>query len=80
MKKIVSIIAIAFLSLNVSAQEVKAVAKEKTKKESCCSKKDSKSMTMTAEEVATCQAKCKADGKKCKALGKKQESASGKKC
>lgn len=80
MKKIVTIIAIAFLSINVNAQEVKAVPKEQNKKESCCSKKDSKSTPMTAEDLATCQAKCKADGKKCKADGKKQEPASGKKC
>jgi hypothetical protein len=73
MKKIVTIIAIAFLSINVSAQEVKAAAKDKTKKESCCSKKETKSKKMTAEEVAKCQAKCKADGKKC-------DTGAGKKC
>ena len=80
MKKIVTIIAIAFLSINVNAQEVKAVAKEKTKKESCCLKKDGTSTPMNAEEIAKCQAQCKADGKKCKADEKKQEPTSGKKC
>ena len=73
MKKIITFIAIAFLTINLSAQEVKTVATEKAKKESCCAKKDSKTKGMTAAEVAKCQAKCKAEGKKC-------DSGSGKKC
>lgn len=70
MKKIITVIAIAFFTINLSAQEVKAT-KEKAKKESCCAKKESK--TMSASEIAKCQAKCKAEGKKC-------DSGSGKKC
>lgn len=66
MKKIVTFVAIAFLTLSVNAQEVKAVAKEKAKKESCCAHKDTKAKTMTAAEVAKCKAKCKAEGKTCK--------------
>lgn len=73
MKKILTLVAIAFLTINLSAQEVKAVAK--AKKESCCAKKDSK--TMTAAEVESCKTKCKAEGKKCTATMAK---ASGKKC
>ena len=73
MKKIVTFLAIAFLTINMSAQEVKTSSKDKAKKESCCAKKDSKSKGMTAAEVAKCQAKCKAEGKKC-------DSGSGKKC
>ena len=73
MKKIVTFLAIAFFTINMSAQEVKVSSKDKAKKESCCAKKDSKSKGMTAAEVAKCQAKCKAEGKKC-------DSGSGKKC
>lgn len=73
MKKIVTFLAIAFLTINMSAQEVKTISKDKAKKESCCAKKDSKSKGMTTAEVAKCQAKCKAEGKKC-------DSGSGKKC
>ena len=73
MKKIVTFLAIAFLTINMSAQEVKTSSKDKAKKESCCAKKDSKSKGMTAAEVAKCQAKCKAEGKK-------YDSGSGKKC
>ena len=73
MKKVISFIAIALFTITISAQEVKPATKEKAKKESCCAKKDSKSKGMTAAEVAKCQAKCKAEGKKC-------DSGSGKKC
>lgn len=66
MKKIITFVAITFLTINLSAQEVKAVAKEKAKKESCCAKKDAKEKTMTAAEMAKCKAKCKAEGKTCK--------------
>ena len=77
MKKIITFAAIAFLTINLSAQEVKAVAKEKAKKESCCAKKDAKSKGMTAAEVEKCKTKCKAEGKKCDASMAK---TSGKKC
>lgn len=73
MKKVISFIAIAFFTINLSAQEVKTVTKEKAKKESCCAKKDSKSKGMSATEMEKCQAKCKAEGKKC-------DAGSGKKC
>ena len=73
MKKIITFVAIAFLTINLSAQEPKTIAKEKAKKESCFAKKDGKSKGMSAEEVAKCQAKCKAEGKKC-------DAGSGKKC
>ena len=73
MKKIITLVAIAFFTINLSAQEVKAVAKEKTKKESCCAKKDANAKAMSSAEVAKCQARCKAEGKKC-------ETGSGKKC
>ncbi len=76
MKKIIACIAIAFLTVNLSAQESKTATKEKAKKESCCAKKDSKSKAMSADEIEKCQAKCKAEGKKCDASAK----ASGKKC
>ena len=77
MKKIIACIAIAFLTVNLSAQESKTATKEKAKKESCCAKKDSKSKAMSADEIEKCQAKCKAEGKKCDASSAK---ASGKKC
>lgn len=77
MKKIVTIVAIAFLTISVNAQEIKAVTKDQAKKESCCAKKDSKSKGMTAAEVEKCKTKCKADGKKCDASMAK---TSGKKC
>lgn len=77
MKKIITFVAIAFLSINLSAQEVKVVAKDQEKKESCCSKKDAKSKGMTAAQVAKCKSKCKAEEKKCDAS---MDKASGKKC
>jgi hypothetical protein len=77
MKKIITFVAIAFLTISVNAQEVKAVAKDQAKKESCCAKKDSKSKGMTAAEVEKCKTKCKAEGKKCDAAMAK---TSGKKC
>ena len=77
MKKIIVCIVIAFLTVNGSAQEVKTATKEKTKKESCCAKKDSKSKGMSADEIEKCKVKCKAEEKKCDASMAK---ASGKKC
>ena len=73
MRKIIMFVAIAFFTISVGAQEVKAVAKEKAKREFCCAKKEAKSKTMSAADVAKCQAKCKVEGKKC-------ETGSGKKC
>ena len=77
MKKIVSVLAFAFVTIVGTAQENKTNPQEKTKKESCCSKKDSKSRAMSAEMLEKCQVKCKAEGKKCDAAMAK---ASGKKC
>ncbi len=77
MKKIVTVLAIAFVTIVGSAQENKANPQERTKKESCCSKKDSKSKAMSAEMLEKCQVKCKAEGKKCDATMAK---ASSKKC
>jgi hypothetical protein len=53
----------------MTAQETKQEKKEMA----CCSKNAKKSN----DEVAKCQAKCKAEGKKCDA---KAHKASGKKC
>lgn len=77
MKKSIVCITIAFLTINLSAQESKTATTEKAKKESCCAKKDSKLKAMSADEIEKCQAKCKAEGKKCDAPTAK---ASGKKC
>lgn len=77
MKKIITLVAVALLTINLSAQEVKSGAKDSAKKESCCAKKDSKSKGMTAAEMEQCKTKCKAEGKKCDATKAK---ASGKKC
>ncbi|MFV8373982.1 hypothetical protein [Flavobacterium sp. LB1P71] len=62
MKKIITLITIAFFSVTVGAQEVKPVLKEKAKKESCCTKKDSKSK---AEGKKCDPSMAKANGKKC---------------
>nr|WP_309757128.1 hypothetical protein [Flavobacterium sp.] len=77
MKKIATVLAFAFVTIVGSAQENKTNPQEKIKKESCCSKKDSKSRAMSAEMLEKCQVKCKAEGKKCDAAVAK---ASGKKC
>ena len=77
MKKIFTVLALAFVTIVGSAQENKANSQEKTKKEFCCSKKDSKSKEMSAEMLEKCQVKSKAEGKKCDAAMAK---ASGKKC
>lgn len=77
MKKIITLLAIALFTINASAQDAKPAKKEKTKKESCCMAKESDAKNMSAEDVAKCQVKCKADGKKCSAKTSKKE---GKKC
>lgn len=61
MKKIVIAIAVVLFSINVGAQQTKTTTKATSKKESCCKK------AMTAEEIAKCQEKCKAEGKECTA-------------
>lgn len=69
MKKVIAILALAFFTVSMTAQETKQAKKEM----SCCSKHTK----MSADDVAKCKAKCKAEGKKCDA---KMEKASGKKC
>ena len=66
MKKFIILLAIGLFTINVGAQETKPATNETTKKESCCAKKDAAAKTMTAEEIAKCQAHCKAKGKECK--------------
>lgn len=89
MKKIITLMAIGLFTLNAAAQEAKPLAQEKAKKESCCTAKASDEKAMTTTEVAKCQAKCKAEGKKCEAtMAQKEEkkcdekmaTAEGKKC
>lgn len=77
MKKIITLLAITLFSLNASAQEAKPAKKEKPKKESCCMAKGSDAKAMSADDVAKCQMKCKAEGKKCDAKESKKD---GKKC
>ena len=67
MKKILTVLAIVLFTINASAQEAKAVAKETPKKEACCAKHDANAKAMTSEEMAKCKAKCKAEGKVCTA-------------
>lgn len=69
MKKVIAILALAFFTVSMTAQETKQEKKEMA----CCSKNAKKSN----DEVAKCQAKYKAEGKKCDA---KAHKASGKKC
>ena len=69
MKKVIAILALAFFTVSMTAQEPKQEKKEMA----CCSKNAKKSN----DEVAKSQAKCKAEGKKCDA---KAHKASGKKC
>lgn len=68
MKKIVTALVIVLFTITASAQETK------TTKGSCCAK------TMTASEVALCQAKCKAEGKVCTAKETAKCDSKVKKC
>jgi hypothetical protein len=67
MKKIITLIAIGLFTINATAQDGKKVVKKEAKKESCCSAKADDHKAMTADAVAKCKAKCKAEGKKCDA-------------
>lgn len=67
MKKIIILLAIVLFTINASAQQTKPVAKETTKKEACCAKHDANTKAMSSEDIAKCQTKCKAEGKKCAA-------------
>ena len=77
MKKILTIVAIALFTFTAGAQEKNVVAKEVAKKEKCCAKKESAAKTMTADEIAKCKIKCKAEGKKCEHA---MADTKGKKC
>jgi hypothetical protein len=77
MKKIITIVVFGLFTLNAAAQEAKPVAIKKAAKESCFAAKASNNKAMTSNEVAKCQAKCKAEGKKCEATMAQTE---GKKC
>jgi hypothetical protein len=66
MKKIIILMAIGLFT-NTAAQDGKKTVKKEAKKESCCAAKASADKAMTATEVAKCQEKCKAEGKKCDA-------------
>lgn len=78
MKKLLTVLAIVLFTINANAQEAKAVANETPKKEACCAKHDAKAMT--SEEIAKCQAKCKAEGKVCSAGEMAQCKKDEKKC
>ena len=73
MKKIITLLTIALFTINSNAQQATAAKQEKSKKEACSMSHDGASKKMTAEEVATCKAKCKAEGKKCDAKATKKE-------
>lgn len=72
MKKIVAALVIVLFIITASAQDTKTI--KSTTKESCCAK------TMTAAEVAKCQAKCKAEGKVCTAKEAAKCGTNTKKC
>lgn len=72
MKKIVIAFAIVLFTISASAQQAKST--KSTTKESCCAK------TMSADEVAKCQAKCKAEGKVCTAKETAKCNTKEKKC
>ncbi len=67
MKRILILAAFVLFTINSNAQDGKKVVKKEVKKESCCSAKADDNKAMTADAVAKCQAKCKAEGKKCDA-------------
>lgn len=74
MKKLFTVLAFALFTLSISAQETKPAKKEAAKKESCCAK------SMTADEKAKCEAKCKSEGKVCTANEKKECKTEAKSC
>lgn len=59
MKKILIALAVVLFTINVGAQQ--GTPKTSAKKESCCKK------TMTDQDIAKCQKKCKSEGKVCTA-------------
>ena len=79
MKKILTVLAVVLFSINADAQETKLTAKEKEEKNSCV-KHDTHAKAMTSEELAKCQAKCKAEGKVCTADKKAECKKDSKKC
>ena len=62
MKKTLLVLAIVLFTISASAQQKKPVAKAEN-----CSAKHTTCAKMTPEEIAKCQATCKAEGKKCTA-------------
>lgn len=80
MKKLLTVLAIVLFTINASAQEANAVAKETPKKEACCAKHDANAKAMTSDEIAKCQEKCKAEGKVCSAGEMAQCKKEEKKC
>jgi uncharacterized protein YxeA len=80
MKKIIILLAIVLFTINANAQQTKPVAKETTKKATCCVKQDANAKKMTPDEIAKCQAKCKAEGKKCTAEEMAKCNKDSKKC
>jgi len=68
MNKIITCIAIAFFTITLNAQEAKSKTKEYSAK------------TMSADEIAKCQAKCKAEGKVCSAKEAAKCDSKAKKC
>jgi hypothetical protein len=75
MKKFIILAVFALITITAGAQEKKPTAKA-----SCCANKEVSAKTMTADEVAKCQAKCKAEGKVCSANQKATCKKDGKKC
>lgn len=72
MKKILTVLAIVLFTISASAQEAKTT--KGVAKESCCAK------SMSANDIAKCQAKCKAEGKVCTADAKAACKKDEKKC
>jgi hypothetical protein len=62
MKKLFIALVIVLFTISASAQQKKPAAKA----ENCCPKHTT-CVKMTPEEIAKCQATCKAEGKKCTA-------------
>jgi len=74
MKKIIILFAFALFTITAGAQETKAT------KAACCANKEASAKTMTADEIAKCQAKCKSEGKVCTANEKVTCKKDEKKC
>lgn len=73
MKKILTIVAIALFTVGANAQTTKTSTKSAEKE--CHSSK-----TMSADEIAKCKAKCKAEGKTCTSSDKAKGDKEAKSC